>query len=123
MLDIGCGIGGSAFYLARQYGADVHGVDLSTNMVSIANENRSEMSPGVKHRVQFHVEDATQMEYPDNYYDVVYSRDTILHIEDKLDLFKKFHKCLKPGGLVLISDYCKGDGDHSKAFKVKILVK
>jgi phosphoethanolamine N-methyltransferase len=33
ILDIGCGIGGSAFYLARQYGAQLYGVDLSTNMI------------------------------------------------------------------------------------------
>lgn len=40
VLDIGCGIGGSAFHLARQYGVDVYGVDLSTNMVQIANDYR-----------------------------------------------------------------------------------
>ena len=67
------------------------------------------MSAGVKHRVQFHVEDATTTAYPENFYDVVYSRDTILHIKDKLALFKLFHKSLRPGGKLLISDYCKGD--------------
>ena len=46
------------------------------------------MSAGVKHRCQFHVEDATTMDYPENFYDVVYSRDTILHIADKEALFK-----------------------------------
>ena len=29
VLDIGCGIGGSAFYMARNYGVDVYGIDLS----------------------------------------------------------------------------------------------
>ena len=101
MLDVGCGIGGSAFYVARKYGVLVNGVDLSQNMIDIANERRDAMSAGVKHRVQFHVEDATCMKYPANFYDIVYSRDTILHIEDKESLFRKFLHCLKPGGMVV----------------------
>jgi len=117
VLDIGCGIGGSAFYMARRYGADVNGVDLSTNMIEIALENRMSVEPEVKHRVQFYAEDAISMGYPDAFYDVVYSRDTILHISDKLDLFTKFYTTLKPGGLVLISDYCHGDQEHSDRFK------
>lgn len=51
-------------------------------------------------QVQFEVADATKRVYPDNYFDVVYSRDTILHIKDKLDLFQRFYvsdrNCEKP---------------------------
>jgi len=117
VLDIGCGTGGSAFYMARTFQADVHGVDLSSNMVGIAQDYRSEMEAEVKHRVQFYVEDAVTMAYPENFYDVVYSRDTILHIEGKEELFKKFHKTLKPGGKLMISDYCRGDQAHSERFR------
>merc|ERR1712079_655826 len=99
VLDIGCGTGGSAFYMARNYGVDVYGFDLSTNMIGIAQDYRMEM------------------EYPENFYDVVYSRDTILHITDKKELFRKFLKTLKPGGKLMISDYCRGDvAQHSPAF-------
>ena len=41
VLDIGCGTGGSAFYMARNYGVDVYGFDLSTNMIGIAQDYRS----------------------------------------------------------------------------------
>ena len=97
MLDVGCGIGGSAFYAARKYGLHVNGIDLSKNMIEIANERRDEMGAGVKHRVQFHVEDAESMEYPNSFYDIVYSRDAILHMDNKESIFKKFLQCLKPG--------------------------
>jgi len=117
VLDIGCGTGGSAFYMARKYEVFVHGVDLSENMIEIAKEYREEMEPAVKHRVQFYVEDAINMGYPSNFYDVLYCRDTILHIPDKLSLFKKFLGCLKPGGKLMISDYCHGDKVHSQRFK------
>merc|ERR1739844_725789 len=43
-----------------------------------------------------------------------YSRDVILHIKDKAALFEKFFKWLKPGGIVIISDYCCGDGEPSE---------
>lgn len=117
VLDIGCGIGGSAFYMARNYMVDVNGIDLSSNMISIAEDYRKEMEPAVKHRTQFYIEDALSMDYPDNFYDVVYSRDTILHIKEKDELFAKFLQTLKPGGRLLISDYCHGDQPHSNNFK------
>merc|ERR1712079_901512 len=117
VLDIGCGIGGSAFYMARNYGVDVYGIDLAQNMIAIAKEKRETKTAGIRHRTQFHVDDATVMDYPESFYDLVYSRDTILHIEDKLSLFKLFHKTLKPGGSLFITDYCKGDVPaHSAEF-------
>ena len=50
VLDIGCGTGGSAFFMARNYGVDVYGYDLSTNMIGIAQDYRNEMEAAVKHR-------------------------------------------------------------------------
>ena len=64
VLDVGCGIGGSAFYMAKHFGCSVYGMDLSKNMIDIANELRDDQPAGVKHRVQFYVEDATLMDYP-----------------------------------------------------------
>jgi len=118
VLDIGSGAGGSAFYMARTFGADVYGIDLSTNMVEEARGFVAEMEPEVQHRVQFHIKNALTMEYPARFYDVVYSRDAIMHnsVEDKLLLFKRFMKTLKPGGKIMISDYCHGDKVHSQRF-------
>jgi len=113
VLDVCCGIGGSTFYMAKHYGVSVYGIDLANNMIKIANEKREKMSPGIKHRCQFHLTDATTMDYPENFYDVIYSRDGIMHIEDKLSLYKKFYKSLKPGGCILITDYCIGANDNS----------
>jgi len=50
VLDVGCGTGGSAFYLARKFGAEVVGVDLSTNMLAIAEEHKASMEPEVSVR-------------------------------------------------------------------------
>ncbi|KAK9115267.1 hypothetical protein Syun_022064 [Stephania yunnanensis] len=112
VLDVGCGIGGGDFYMAENFDVEVLGIDLSINMVSFALES----AIGRKCSVEFEVADCTTKEYPDNSFDVIYSRDTILHIQDKPALFKKFFKWLKPGGMVLISDYCKCAGPPSIKF-------
>jgi len=103
VLDVGCGIGGSAFLMRRDYGAKVLGFDLSNNMVDIAQERLQ--NHGLD-KVDFEIKDATQVDFPEGTFDVIYSRDTILHIADKLSLFKNFFKWLKPGGKLMITDYC-----------------
>ncbi|KAG6496062.1 hypothetical protein ZIOFF_043910 [Zingiber officinale] len=112
VLDVGCGIGGGNFYMAENFKVDVVGIDLSINMISLALER----AIGLKCSVEFEVADCTKKTYPDNTFDVIYSRDTILHIQDKPSLFKSFFKWLKPGGKVLISDYCKKSGTPSEDF-------
>jgi len=118
VLDIGSGAGGSAFFMARNYGVDVHGIDLSTNMNGISLEYRLQMEPEVKHRCNFYIEDADKMEFPENFFDVVYSRDTIMHFKDKEreKLYKNILKTLKPGGKLMISDYCRGEKQSPQVF-------
>ncbi|MQM14088.1 hypothetical protein Taro_047018 [Colocasia esculenta] len=112
VLDVGCGIGGGDFYMADNFDVDVVGIDLSINMVSFAIER----AIGRKCSVEFEVADCTKKVYSANSFDVIYSRDTILHIQDKPALFRRFFEWLKPGGRVLISDYCKNAGPPSEEF-------
>ncbi|KAG1347121.1 phosphoethanolamine N-methyltransferase 1 [Cocos nucifera] len=112
VLDVGCGIGGGDFYMAEKFDVDVVGIDLSINMISFALER----AIGRKCSIEFEVADCTKKTYPDDTFDVIYSRDTILHIQDKPMLFRSFFKWLKPGGKILITDYCKSSGAPSEAF-------
>ncbi|XP_024372759.1 phosphoethanolamine N-methyltransferase isoform X2 [Physcomitrium patens] len=116
VLDVGCGIGGGDFYMAEEYDAEVVGIDLSLNMISFALER----SIGRKCAVEFEVGDCTKINYPHASFDVIYSRDTILHIQDKPALFQRFYKWLKPGGRVLISDYCRAPQTPSAEFAAYI---
>ncbi|XP_060903954.1 phosphoethanolamine methyltransferase isoform X1 [Labrus mixtus] len=117
VLDVGCGIGGGDFYMAKTFGVEVLGLDLSDNMVEIAMERAiAEKLPSV----QFEVADATKRVFAEGSFDVIYSRDTILHIDDKLALFKRFHSWLKPGGKLLISDYCCGEKPWTPVFEAYV---
>lgn len=117
VLDVGCGVGGGDFYLAQTYGATVLGIDLSVNMVAIALERACTgfYNAGAGN-VIFEVADCTTRSFEEGTFDVVYSRDTILHIHEKPSLFKNMFRWLKPGGKILITDYCRSAGPHSSQF-------
>ncbi len=113
VLDVGSGIGGSAFHMAEEYGAQVHGLDLSHNMLSFAQERLKELR--LEALVCFEYGDIleTRMEAQ---FDVIYSRDAFIHIAEKARLFQTLLRALKPNGLLFITDYCWGEGEHSDEF-------
>jgi phosphoethanolamine N-methyltransferase len=113
VLDVGSGIGGSAFHMAQAYGVHVHGLDLSHNMLAIAHERLQEID--IDSRVTFEFGDILE-HTADSVYDVVYSRDAFLHIPEKALLFQTLKRALKPGGLMFFTDYCWGEGMHSAEF-------
>ncbi|KAI5382486.1 phosphomethylethanolamine N-methyltransferase [Lathyrus oleraceus] len=112
VLDVGCGVGGGDFYMAEKFDVEVVGVDLSINMISRAIER----AIGLKYNVEFDCADCSKKTYPEKTFDVIYTRDAMLHIKDKPTLFRSFYKWLKPGGQLLITDYCKNAGSLSSEF-------
>jgi len=111
VLDIGCGTGGSAFLMAHEHNATVLGLDLSANMLGQAIDRLAESdNDSIRDQVKFELLDATTADLPEGEYDVIYSRDAILHIGDKAGLFARCMKWLKPGGRIMISDYAVGGG-------------
>ncbi|KAE8709660.1 Phosphoethanolamine N-methyltransferase 1 [Hibiscus syriacus] len=111
VLDVGCGIGGGDFYMAQEFGVYVVGIDLSINMIAIALERAN----GLNCAVEFEVADCTTITYPEN---------TLLMLSTVVTpfcTFKSFFKWLKPGGKVLISDYCKTAGASSPEFAAYIM--
>lgn len=113
VLDIGCGIGGADFLMSQKFGVEVFGLDLSSNMISICWD-RLQTNKNLKCR--FEIGDATKHDFPNNYFDVIYSRDAFLHIPKKRVLFAKLKNWLKPGGKLFISDYTCGPKPWSDEF-------
>lgn len=117
VLDIGCGLGGAAFYMARRYGVTVYGIDLSQNMIRAALERRDEL--GLRDQIDFVHGNCLKHAYPTTY-DLVHSRDAFLHISDKKRLFSIIWSVLNPGGTLLFTDYCRGEVEPSPAFAAYI---
>mmetsp|Transcript_369 Transcript_369/g.837 ORF Transcript_369/g.837 Transcript_369/m.837 type:complete len:549 (-) Transcript_369:139-1785(-) len=111
VLDIGCGIGGSAFFFATEYGANVHGLDINDVGIQMA-KRELEANPLPRGECKFETLDATSdsCNFEPETFDVIYSRDTVLHMDHKckIALFSKFKTWLKPGGMICICDYCLG---------------
>ncbi|CEM25187.1 unnamed protein product [Vitrella brassicaformis CCMP3155] len=110
VLDVGCGIGGGDSFIHETYGADVLGIDLTSTCIDIAQERYKGTPSG---QLEFRKADVMTLELPASSVDVIYSRDAILHIEPKLALFRRFCEWLKPGGRVVITDYCCGGPPHT----------
>jgi phosphoethanolamine N-methyltransferase len=114
VLDVGCGLGGAAFLIAQTFGARVHGIDLSRNMLQIAQARRQEAQ--LTQLVSFEQVDMLHYQRPADF-DLVHSRDVFLHIYDKAGLFAAIWRCLRPGGLLLFSDYLCRAGAKSADFE------
>lgn len=115
VLDVGCGLGGHDFYMAENFGAMIDAIDLSENMMSVALDHFSK-KPEIKNNIKFRICDVTTTEFQDNFYDVIYSRDTLLHIKEKPELFQRFFRWLKPGGRLVFTDYCRGETNSTDEF-------
>lgn len=121
VLDVGCGIGGGDFYLVQKFGVEVLGIDLSANMFTIAIERAtSQTMVHPSGAVYFEVSDCRTREFEDSSFDAIYSRDALLHIHDKQSLLNKMYRWLKPGGQILITDYCRSGSTPSIEFATYI---
>ncbi len=106
VLDAGCGLGGSAFLMAREFGFLVDGIDLSRNMLTLAKTKLA--AHGLRERVTLTRRDCLELDRVERY-DAIYSRDVFLHIADKRRLFATLHAALRRGGKLLFTDYCCGE--------------
>lgn len=113
VLDAGCGLGGSAFLMAREHGWRVDGIDLSHNMIDRAQRRCEEH--GLQDLVTLRHGDCLELDEKE-YYDAVYSRDVFMHIHDKDRLFGVLRDALRPGGRLLITDYCCGEKPWAEEF-------
>lgn len=113
VLDVGCGLGGSCFVMARDFGLLAEGIDLSRNMLSIALQKSEQY--GLSDSIKMTHGDCLELDCP-QHYDAIYSRDVFLHISDKSHLFTVLHSALKAGGELLFTDYCCGEKPWNDAF-------
>lgn len=105
VLDVGCGIGGSARILARDYGFDVLGISISPAQIARA---RSLTPPDLSH-CRFAVMDALAMDLADGSFDAVWSVEAGPHMPDKQRYADELLRVLRLGGRLAVADWNQRD--------------
>ncbi|XP_063597256.1 uncharacterized protein LOC134773938 [Penaeus indicus] len=119
VLDVGCGSGGSPFFMSRLYGVHVHGVDLSSNMIDLAVQRQTHLRRALRKRVisvHFELRDILDADYDASSYDVIYSRNSIFHIEKKEELFAKLYVSLQDEGVVKCENGTNGESNSDQDY-------
>ena len=103
VLEVACGAGGISCLIHEQFGAKVHGVDISEEAVDVANARCDEQGFGEK--VTFSVQDASKpLQFPDRDFDAVFCNDSINHLSDRDQVLADWWRLLAPNGRLLFTD-------------------
>lgn len=106
VLDVGCGLGGAARYLAEHYKCKVFGIDLTEEYVS-AGAKLTEIV-GLSNRVELHQGNALKIPYGDKRFDIVWTEHVQMNITDKIGFYSELARVLKIGGHLLFHDVFSG---------------
>ena len=117
VLSVGCGSGEDSIYLKRQGAKRSVGIDITPELVAIAEKSYSEC--------EFRVMNMEHLDFPDAYFDFAYSSLAIHYVEDWTKVLKEVYRVLKLGGSFLFScghhvKFCMEDAD-SEGYSIKKL--
>ncbi len=112
-LDVGCGVGGIDVLLASQYSArQILGLDVEQPLLDRANEASNQA--GLADLLSFELVNPGPLPVKDHMFDVVFSKDAIIHIENKAELYAEAFRVMRPGGHLVIGDWFRGEDTFSE---------
>jgi phosphoethanolamine N-methyltransferase len=114
VLDLGCGSGGITLFIARRFNPkQIVGFDVELPVIEQARHRATE--GGMAGRVEFTQAPPGRLPFADESFDVVFSKDAMVHIADKEAVFADIFRVLKPGGTFAASDWLISHDDEPTA--------
>ena len=105
VLDAGCGLGGSSFWLAANRGAEVVGITPVAHQV--AKAKKIARARALEDRVRFELADYTRMPFPAASFDVVWALESLCHATNKPAFYREAARVLRPGGRLVVAEYMR----------------
>jgi len=113
VLDVGCGVGGIDRLLAGEYGAKrVLGLDVEWPLLDRAK--KASKQAGLDDRLSFELVKPGPLPIKDHTFDMVFSKDAIIHIENKDEFYAEAFRVLRPGGYLIVGDWFRGEDAFSE---------
>ncbi len=107
VLDIGCGLGGQARLMARDFGAWVTGIEADRELAEAA-KLMSEKE-GMGRKAQVHGFEPSDVEFRQRAFDVAISTDALYRIETKSSLLGAVSEALKGRAQIVLTDYVRDE--------------
>ena len=110
VLDIGCGWGGLAMFLAQKYDVEVTGITLSQEQYTLATERVK--NAGLDDKVKFYLRD---YRHETGVYDRIVSVGMFEHVGPShyKEFFRKVRSLLNPEGVALLHSIGRNDGPET----------
>ncbi|HET8717240.1 MAG TPA: class I SAM-dependent methyltransferase [Nocardioidaceae bacterium] len=104
VLDLGCGVGTAALYLATRREVDVVGVSVSPAQVKLARRFASRPAASLAGTVRFDVADFTALPAAYSGFDLAFAIESFVHADPTDAFFSEAARVLRPGGALVVVD-------------------
>ncbi len=106
LVDIGCGIGGPARYIAKRFGCRISGVDITPAFVEAAQ--KLSVLVGMEGAVDVQLGDGHELPYGDEVFDGGYAQHVTMNVADRPKFFAEVFRVLKPGAFFALTEHGLG---------------
>jgi SAM-dependent methyltransferase len=104
ILDAGCGFGLSLVIYGLYGAAGLSGIDLDAAAIRFSERYRSVLPGDLSERLRLEIGDVASLSYSDESFDIVTSFEAVSHYLDVDRALHEFHRVLRPGGVLIVSD-------------------